>query len=121
MRFVRDWVVVVVAAAFFCGTTSMPAAAKPPKGNKPPPAAKAADTTPPVIDHTPVATHNGVAPLVVEAKITDDKSGVFEPTLLVRAAGAGPFMRVPMAPKDGAADVFSAEVPKELLASDVEY
>jgi hypothetical protein len=109
---------VVVAAGVVAGPwASSPAFAKPPKK---PPAGKA-DTTPPVIDHAPLTKHQGVAPVVVEAKITDDKSGVFEPTLLVRAAGSGPFMRVTMTPKDGEPDVYVAEVPKELLAADVEY
>jgi hypothetical protein len=93
-----------------------------------PPAKKggAKDTTPPSVEHTPLSKHDGKGPIVVEAHITDDKSGVFEPTLLVRAAGsakapAGAFERVPMTPKDGAADVYTAVVPPELLAGDVEY
>jgi hypothetical protein len=78
------------------------------------------DTAPPVITHEPVAKHDGKGPLVVEATITD-ASAIFEPTLLVRATGGGPFQRVPMTPKDGAPGVYVAEVPAALLSSDVEY
>ncbi|HEY4222007.1 MAG TPA: hypothetical protein VGO62_11700, partial [Myxococcota bacterium] len=79
------------------------------------------DTTPPTIDHTPLTAFDPAVPLVVEAKIVDDKSGVFEPALLVRAAGSGAFTRVPMTHKDGAPDVYTAPVPPELMSGDIEY
>ena len=78
-----------------------------------------ADTTPPTVEHTPLVKHDGTGPVLVDAHIVDDKSAVFEPTLLVRAAGAGPFMRVPMLPQPD--NHYVAEVPKELLGGDVEY
>ncbi len=83
------------------------------------------DTAAPVVEHTPIATHDGKGPVLVSARITDD-SAIFEPTLVVRAATAGAsgapggvFMRVPLVKGD--ADVYSAEVPAALLTADVEY
>jgi hypothetical protein len=112
----RPFVVVLVAAAL----VGAPAYAAPKKA-APASSKKDKDTTPPVIEHTPITKHDGKGPLVVEAKITDDKSGVFEPTLLVRAAGGGEFQRVTMTPKDDDKDTFTAAVPAELLSGDVEY
>lgn len=81
------------------------------------------DTAAPVVEHTPIATHDGKGPVLVSARITDD-SAIFEPTLVVRAAGAAEapgavFMRVPLVKGD--ADFYSAELPAALLAGDVEY
>ncbi len=101
-----------VLLAFAVVVAAGPAAAR---------ARPAKDTKAPVIQHTPIDKHDGVGPLIVEAHITDDKSGVFEPTLLVRAAGTAQFTRVTMTPKAGAQDVYTAEVPKALLGGDVEY
>lgn len=78
------------------------------------------DNAAPVVEHTPVSTHDGKGPVVIAAVIKDD-SAIFEPTLVVRAAGAGPFMRVPLVKGEGAGDTYSAEVPAALLAGDVEY
>jgi hypothetical protein len=82
---------------------------------------KAADTTPPVIDHTPPVGCVVETPCVVEARITDS-SGVFDPTLLFRAAGATTFERQPMQATPGDGSLFRATLPAVLLASgDVEY
>jgi hypothetical protein len=80
------------------------------------------DTAAPVVEHTPIATHDGKGPVVISARITDD-SAIFEPTLVVRSAGAvgagGAFMRVPLVKGEG--DAYSAEIPAALLTGDVEY
>ena len=82
---------------------------------------KAVDTTPPRIEHTPPDGCSVDAPCFVEARITDD-SGVFDPTLLFRAAGASTFERTPMKAVAGDAALFRATLPAALLASgDVEY
>lgn len=80
---------------------------------------KKGDAAAPVITHTPPPEHGGASPLIIEATIVDD-SGVFDPTLLVRAPG-GTFERVAMRPVDGRQDTFAAEVPAALLGGDVEY
>lgn len=100
----------LLAALCTFGSTQAWAAPKRPKK----------DTAAPVVEHTPVTTHDGKGPVVISARITDD-SAIFEPTLVVRAAsGAGAaFMRVPLV--KGEADSYSAEVPAALLAGDVEY
>jgi hypothetical protein len=80
-----------------------------------------ADTTPPRIDHAPPSTCAVDVPCVVEARITDD-SGVFDPALLFRAAGATTFERASMQPVPGDATLFRAVVPPALIAGgDVEY
>jgi hypothetical protein len=88
------------------------------------------DTAAPVVEHTPLTTHDGKGPVIISARITDD-SAIFEPTLVVRAASGTPgapgapaipgaaFMRVPLAKGEG--DTFSAEIPAALLSADVEY
>jgi hypothetical protein len=82
---------------------------------------KAADTTPPAIDHTPPAVCVVEIPCVIEARITDG-SGVFDPTLLFRAAGATTFERQPMQATPGDGALFRATLPAVLLVSgDVEY
>jgi hypothetical protein len=82
---------------------------------------KAVDTTPPRIEHTPPAACTLEAACVIEARITDD-SGVFDPTLLFRAAGASTFERTPMQAVPGDATLFRATLPAALVASgDVEY
>lgn len=83
------------------------------------PPAKPVDETAPVIEHNALTEHTGKPPVLVRARITDD-SGVFEPTLVVRKAGAA-YLRVPMAALEGEEHVFAAEVPAELLDADVEY
>lgn len=103
----------VAALGALVGATPSSAAPKRPKK----------DTAAPVVEHTPIATHDGKGPVVVSARITDD-SAVFEPTLVVRAAAAtagvgGVFMRVPLVKGD--ADTYTAEVPTALLSGDVEY
>ncbi len=80
---------------------------------------KKGDAAPPTITHAPPASHDGAGPLVIEATISDD-SGVFDPALLVRAPG-GSFERIPLAPVEGRADAFAAEVPAALLDGDLEY
>lgn len=79
------------------------------------------DTVPPVVEHTPLVEHDGAGPLLVEARIVDAGSAVFEPTLLVRLAGTETFQRVAMTPKPGQADVFVAAVPPAILVGDIEY
>ena len=82
---------------------------------------KPVDTAPPVIVHTPPSSCSVDTPCVVEARITDD-SGVFDPTLLFRAAGASTFERTPMQATPGDATLFRATLPALLLAGgDVEY
>lgn len=77
------------------------------------------DTTAPVVEHTPVAAHDGKGPVVISARITDD-SAIYEPTLVVRMAGAATgFTRVPLVKGEG--ETYSAEVPAALLSGDVEY
>jgi hypothetical protein len=85
---------------------------------KPPP-----DTTPPTIVHTPITTcpvgpdPQALLPCVIEAEITDP-TGVFDPTLLVKAQGAAAFERLPMKPREGGpADLYAATVPPTLLAA----
>lgn len=79
------------------------------------------DTTPPVIEHVPLERHDGAGPVVVEARIVDAQSAIFEPTLLVRLAGTEAYQRVPMTPKPEAPDVYLAPVPPAILVGDVEY
>ena len=81
---------------------------------------KPSDVAAPVVEHTPVAKHDGKGPVVVDVEIVDD-SAIFEPTLLVRNPGAPAFMRVPLVKKADASDVWSAEVPVAMLSGDVEY
>lgn len=85
------------------------------------------DTAPPVVEHTPITSHDGIGPVLLQARIVDD-SAIFEPTLLVRmvsgadgvgSGGGSAFLRVPLI--KGADDVFAAEVPAALLAGDLEY
>jgi hypothetical protein len=79
------------------------------------------DTAPPRIEHTPPAACPLDAPCLIEAQITDD-SGVFDPTLLFRAAGATTFERAPMQAVVGTPSLYRAVLPAALLvAGDVEY
>jgi hypothetical protein len=79
------------------------------------------DTTAPVIDHTPPHSCEPEEPCVIEAQITDD-SGVFDPALLFRSAGASTFERAPMVAVAGAPTTFRATLPPGLLAAGpVEY
>ena len=99
----------LVAAVAAVGAGAAAAAPKRPKK----------DTDAPVVEHTPVATHNGAGPVVISARITDD-SAIYEPTLVVRMAGAATgFTRVPLVKGEG--ETYSAEVPVALLSGDVEY
>ena len=104
----------VLAVSLLC---AWPALAAPKRGASS--AAAAKDTKAPTITHEQVKEHDGKTPIVIEAKIDDDKSGVFEPTLLVRAAGTGHFQRISMTLKAG--DVYTATIPAELLDGDIEY
>jgi hypothetical protein len=81
---------------------------------------KPVDQQAPVIAHAPPTTCSADAACVVEARITD-ASGVFDPTLLYRAAGKPTYERVPMTAPD-ATDLYRAAIPAALLtAGDVEY
>jgi hypothetical protein len=79
------------------------------------------DTTPPSVEHVPLVKHDGVGPLIVEARIVDSESEVFEPALLVRLAGTETFQRVLMKQKPEAPELWLAEVPTPLLVGDLEY
>lgn len=114
------WVTAVLPALVLASFAADPAAAASKRPKK--------DTAAPVVEHTPVATHDGKGPVVITATITDE-SAIYEPTLVVRMAGAAgaapgaagaPFTRVPLV-KSAEGDAFSAEVPASLLAGDVEY
>lgn len=79
------------------------------------------DTAPPVIEHTPPISCAVDVACVIEAQITDP-SGVFDPTLLFRTAGAATFERAPMQTVAGTPSLFRATVPAALLAAGaVEY
>jgi hypothetical protein len=81
---------------------------------------KPVDKSPPVISHTAPSCADG-GDCVVEARIVDP-SGVFDPTLLYRAAGASAYERVAMVADDGDPALFRAPIPAAVLtASDVEY
>lgn len=77
----------------------------------------AADTSPPKIEHTRLEKAPLNQVLRVSAVITDE-SGVFAPTLYVRAVGQEEFVSIEMTKRGGS---YQAKIPAEQMSSDVEY
>lgn len=83
-------------------------------------AARVVDNDAPTITHTPASCPAAPQPCTVEADIVD-KSGVFEPTLLLRLPGMSAYERVVMKAAPGT-DHYVATIPPALSSSNaVEY
>lgn len=80
-------------------------------------AARVVDNEAPTITHTPTSCPVAPQPCTVEADIVD-KSGVFEPTLLVRLPGMSAYERVAMKAAVGT-DHYVATIPPALSSSNV--
>lgn len=82
-----------------------------------PQAALAADTEAPEIQHQHIEKAPMGQPLRVRATITDE-SGIFAPTLYVRAVGQEDFVTLEMTKKG---KQYEAQVPGEQMGGDIEY
>jgi hypothetical protein len=80
----------------------------------------AADSDPPTISHDEVKTGKLGRPIAISATITDP-AGVFDPVVLYRVGGEGRFLRQPMQPVEGKADIYVAMIPGEVVSGDLEY
>ena len=109
LRMVGTWSAVV------CGLVATTVLTAPPVR-----AARVVDNDPPTITHTPTSCPAAPQVCSVEADIVD-KSGVFEPTLLVRLPGMTAYERVTMKAAPGT-DHYVATIPPALASSNaVEY
>lgn len=84
------------------------------------PAAAKGDIDAPAIDHTEPGTGRLGHEIVLRATITDE-SGVFDPVVLYRVGTDGNFLRLPMEPVEGEADVYEAVVPADVVSDDLQY
>jgi len=85
-----------------------------------PASALADDVDAPSIVHDEIRAGRLGHPLLLRATITDE-SGVFDPVLLYRVGEGAEFLRLPLVPVEGEADLYEATIPGEIVSGDLQY